>query len=204
MEPSREYEYNEEDQPRHSTVAAMSDIFEGDHPPAPPSVRSGRGETRPPGLDDPDYDQWNPPVEAAGPAIEQPEAGDPTKPWAGYDAPRLEPPTKVQKKGEWTCPQHGPLCKPGICKERARVERDERMRIEREGWEELRIQREARRAKNKKKEEKREKDAEAMGLGGRDRPSHLRRGSASSKMSKSDSDTSRDGGTVSPITLSHT
>jgi hypothetical protein len=125
----------------------MSDIFENDPYLAPPSARSGRGGTRPPGIDDPDYDPWNAPAEAAEPAIDQPEAVDPAAPWAEYDAPRLEPPTKVKKKGQWTCPQHGPLCNPGICKERARFEYDERMRTKREEWEEERIQREANRAK---------------------------------------------------------
>jgi hypothetical protein len=195
VEPSREYEYTEEDQPRYSIFAAMSDIFENDLYLAPPSTGSGRGGTRPPGIDDPDYDPGNAPAEAAEPAIGQPEAVDPAAPWAEYDALRLEPPTKVRKKGQWTCPQHGPLCNPGICKERARFEYDERMRTKREEWEEERIEREANRAKWK---EEREKEAEAMGLGGRQRPPHLRRGAPSSSGNKSgsDSDTSRDEGTV--------
>ncbi|KAN0137854.1 hypothetical protein V8E53_004338 [Lactarius tabidus] len=191
VEPSREYEYTEEDQPRYSIFAAMSDIFENDLYLAPPSTGSGRGGTRPPGIDDPDYDPGNAPAEAAEPAIGQPGAVDPAAPWAEYDALRLEPPTKVRKKGQWTCPQHGPLCNPGICKERARFEYDERMRTKREEWEEERIEREANRAKWK---EEREKEAEAMGLGGRQRPPHLRRGapSSSGNKSRSDSDTSRD------------
>ena len=203
-EPSRVYEYNEEDQPRHSRAAAMSDVFERDPlppPPAPPSVRGGRGGgARPPGIDDPDYDPWNDPpppapADTARPStVEQPpEIVDPAAPWAGYGAPRLELPTKIQKKGTWTCSQHGALCSPGICKERAKYEAAERMRIKREEWEEKRIQREASRAKKKKKEEKREKDAEAMGLGGRPRPPHIR-GNSNSNRSETNSDTSRDDG----------
>jgi hypothetical protein len=170
----------------------MSDIFENDPYPPAPSVRSGRGGTRPPGIDDPDFDPWNAPAEPAGAAFDQPEVVDPAKPWATYGAHRQELPTKVQKRGEWSCNLHGPLCKPGICKERARVERDERMRIEREGWEEQRIQREANRAKKKAKEAKREEEAEAMGLGGRQRP-HLR-GNNNSNSNKSGTDTDTDDG----------
>jgi hypothetical protein len=133
---------------------------------------------------------WNLPPEAtARPTINLPEAGDPVAPWAGYDALRLVPPTKVKKMSEWVCPQHGLLCSPGICKERARLERDERMRIEREKWEEQRIQREARRAKKKEREERREKEAEAMGIGEPQRPPHFR---GSSKRSGTDTETSRD------------
>ena len=201
MEPSRAYDYTEEDQPRHSTVAAMSAIFDDDPPPVAPSVRSGRGGARPPGMDDPDYDPWNAPADAAEPVIDQSEACDPATPWVNYDAPRLEPPTKVKKKGEWTCPQHGSLCNPGICKERARVERDKRMRDDREKWEKEKREREAKYQKKRDREKKK-----AMGEGERDRPPHLRRGTTSSGNNNSnnnsdpDTDTSRDRGTVSPTT----
>jgi hypothetical protein len=135
---------------------------------------------------------WNLPPEAtARPTINQPEAGDPVAPWAGYDALRLVPPIKVKKMSEWVCPQHGLLCSPGICKERARLERDEQMRIEREKWEEQKIQHEARRAKKEEREGRREKEAEAMGIGEQQRPPHLRGGS---NRSGTDTSTSRDEG----------
>lgn len=55
-------------------------------------------------------------------------------PWDGYNMPRPDPPTKVIKRhgDEWVCPKHGPMCIPGICTVRARVERDERWQKERE------------------------------------------------------------------------
>ena len=163
------------------------------------------------GLDDPDYDPWNPPADAPAPASDQSEEGDVTPPWEDYAQPRQEPPTRVKKKGKWTCPQHGPLCNPGICKERARVERDERMRNEREKWEEEKKQREFRRAKEQQKRER--KNAGAMGEGeresGRERPPHLRENapssSSSSNNSGSDSERSHNRGIVfhSPTTLTY-
>jgi hypothetical protein len=162
----------------------MSDIFEDEFVPPPTSVRNGGGGgggTRPPGLDDPDYDPWNPPADdVAPPASDQSEAGDPATLWEGYDAPRMEPPTKMKKKGEWECSQHGSLCSPGICKERARFERDQRMQKEREKWEEEKKQREFRRAKAQHKKENKKASS-----------------SSSSSGSGSDSDTSRDQGIVS-------
>ncbi|KAF8262690.1 hypothetical protein EI94DRAFT_1743006 [Lactarius quietus] len=185
-EPSRNYEYAEEDQPKHSTVAAMSDIFN----------------------DDPDYDQGNPPADAAEHAIDQSEAGDPEAPWEGYDIPRQEPATKViiKPEGEWKCSQHGSLCSPGICEERARFEHDKRMEENRKKREEERKRREARREKNRKRREKKDAEAEAMGQGGRGPPPHFRRGNTSSggggsnnNASVPDTDPSRDrGSSVSP------
>ena len=190
VEPSRNYEYNEEDKPRHSTVAAMSDIFEDDYiPPAAPVRNGGGGGTRPPGLDDPDYDPWNPPADEAPPESNESEAGEPATLWEGYDKPRLEPPTKSKKKGEWTCSQHGSLCTPGICKERGRFERDKRLREEREEREEKTRERNLRREKN---QQKRKKKADAIAEG-----EHSGNVSSSgSSNSDSDSDTSRDQGTV--------
>ena len=149
------------------------------------------------GLDDPDSDPWNPPADAPAPASYQSEVGDVTPPWDDYAKPWQEPPTRVKKKGEWTCPQHGPLCNPGICKERARVERDERMRNEREKWEEEKRQREARRARDQLKRER--KKAEAMGEGEsewRERPPLLRGNVSGSSSSGSDNDISHNQGTV--------
>jgi hypothetical protein len=128
IEPSRLYEYNEGDEPRHSTEAAMTDLLDDGFFIEAPSAGSGSGVNRALGPDDPDYDPWNPPAE-------------PVNLWEGYDTPRLELPTKVKKNGEWTCAQHGSLCTPGICKERAKFEHDDRMRNNREKWEDERVPR---------------------------------------------------------------
>jgi len=55
-------------------------------------------------------------------------------PWDGYNTPRQDPPSKVKKRRgeEWICLQHGPMCNPGICTVRVRVEHDERREKERE------------------------------------------------------------------------
>lgn len=186
IEPSQVYDYNEEDQPRYSKAAAMSDLFgDDDSAPVATSVRNGGGGTRPRGLDDPDYDPWNQPEDAAAPVNDQPQAGGAAAPWKGYAEPRLEPPTKAKKKGEWTCSQHGSLCSPGICKERARFERDKRMQEDRERWAEEKRRRDEYRAKAKLKKER--KEAEARGEG---------EGETSS--SGSDDDTSHDQGPSAP------
>ena len=187
-------------------MAAMSAIFDDvDPPPATPSVRSGHSGTRPPGIDNPDYDLGNALADAPEPAINQSEAGDPGTPWKDYGARRLEPPIKSKKNGEWTCSQHGSLCNPGICDEHAQVERDKRMRDRREKWEEEKRQREAKYQKKRVKEKKK-----ATGEGERDRPPYLRRGNASSgnsssnNNSDSNTDTSRDRGTVFLLTSAYT
>ncbi|KAH8995909.1 hypothetical protein EDB92DRAFT_105687 [Lactarius akahatsu] len=194
IEPQRVYDYyNEDDQPRDSTAAAMSDLFDGY---SFPEASSGASGARPLGLEDPDHSPLIPPADVAAPASGQSQAGGAVNLWEGYDAPRLEPPTKVQKKGEWTCPQHGSLCSPGICKERARVERDRRVRDEREKWEEERTQREMRRAKEELKRER--KKAKATGEGVDELLPHLRGNTSSSSSSGSDSDTSHDEDSSAP------
>lgn len=52
-----------------------------------------------------------------------------------YSTPRPDPPTKVKiRRGdEWICLQHGPMCSPGICTARARVDRDERWKSAKDG-----------------------------------------------------------------------
>ena len=186
----------------------MLAIFnDDDPPPATPSVRSSRGGTRPPGIDDPDCGPGNALVNAPEPAIDQPESGYPVTLWPRYGARRLEPQTKEKKDGEWTCPQHGPLCNPGICQEWEQVVRDKRMRDEREKWEEEKRQREAKYQKKRDKEKK-----NTMGENERYRPPHLRRGNASSGSNSSSSDnnsdnntdTSRDRGAVFPTTSAYT
>ncbi|KAH9018786.1 hypothetical protein EDB83DRAFT_2570317 [Lactarius deliciosus] len=200
IEPQRAYDYyNEDDQPRDSTAAAMSDLFDGY---SFPKAAFGPSGARPLGLEDPDNSPLILPADVAAPTSGQSRAGGAVNLWEGYDAPRLEPPTRVQKKGEWTCPKHGSLCSPGICKERARVERDRRMRDEREKWEEERTLREVRRAEEELKRER--KRAKATGEGVDELPPHLRENtssSSSSSSSGSDSDTSHDEGTASLTTV---
>jgi hypothetical protein len=106
----------------------MADLFDDGFMAEASSARSGDGGTRALGPADPDYDPYNSPAE-------------PVNLWEGYDTPRLELPTKVKKNGEWTCSQHGSICTPGICKERAKFERDDRMRNNREKWEDEKVPR---------------------------------------------------------------
>ncbi|KAH9058217.1 hypothetical protein EDB87DRAFT_1627177 [Lactarius vividus] len=194
IEPQRAYDYyNEDDQPRDSTAAAMSDLFDDYSFPEAAPVASG---AIPLGLEAPDHSPLILPADVAAPASGQSRVGSTVNLWEGYDAPRLEPPTKVQKKGEWTCPQHGSLCNPGICKERARVERDRRMRDEREKREEERTQREVHRAKEQLKRER--KRAKATGESVDELSSHLHENTSSSSSSGSDSDTSHDEDSSAP------
>ncbi|KAH9058216.1 hypothetical protein EDB87DRAFT_1578208 [Lactarius vividus] len=169
IDPLRAYEYNEEDQPRHSTMAAMSDITEDEPASIPTSVRSGSGGTTPLGLDDPVCVPCNPPAEAAAPVSDQSQAGDAATVWEDYAKPReKEPP----KEDEWDCPMHGPLCKPGICEERARVEREKRQSDERKKREEEKKLRDARRTKAQQ-ERGRKAEAKGQGESGRELPPHL-------------------------------
>jgi hypothetical protein len=153
-------------------------------------VKNDSGGTRVLGPDNDDYDPWNPP------------AGTENL-WEGYDTPRLEPPTKPKKNGEWMCSQHGSLCSPGICQERGRFERDERMNKERWGLEQEKVQRDIKRTRVRQNKEK----TAVAGGGGkgewRSRPAHLRSNSSSSRSdsdsssnSGSDSNTTRNQGTV--------
>ncbi|KAH8984208.1 hypothetical protein EDB86DRAFT_163377 [Lactarius hatsudake] len=199
IEPARTYDYTEEDQPRPSTVAAMSDIIEDELASIATSIGSGSGGTRPLGLDDPECVPCNPPAEAAVTVSDQSQAGDTATMWEDYAKPReRELPAKLE--GEWDCPQHGPLCKPGICKERARVEREKRQSDERKKREEEKKLRDARREKAQKK---RGKKAKVMGQGEsrRELPPHLPGnalgGSSSNNNNGSDNDSSRGRGTVS-------
>lgn len=161
----------------------MTYILEGDD--LPYIYVRGDGGTRPPGIDDTDYDPWSPAADDALPVDQSFE-------WDGYDAPLREPPTKLPKKGEWKCPEHGPLCNPDICKERASYELAKRLQEERERREKENLDREVKRAKALKKERKK---ADVMAEG----PRSGRSGS------NSDGDVLRDEGTI-PIArlLSHT
>ena len=94
--------------------------------------------------------------------------------WDNYDAPRWEPPTKVIIKGgeEWICPEHGSICKPGICKARARFEAERRREKERD--ERLEAKRRRQEKWKKAAEKKARKIAQAEGREvSRDLPSHV-------------------------------
>ena len=171
IDPDQDYEYEDEDRPKRSTAQAMKDFSNS--------------------LDDEPTQDW---TRADWEAVYDRDHD----PWNGYAAPKWEPPTKTNRKGGevWKCPQHGPTCNPGICKERARVERDRR-------WEEERMKRED---DKKKRQEKREretqrKERKLARAEGRepevtyDPPPHFgngrRRGSNNSDSTSNDSD--RDG-----------
>jgi len=114
---------------------------------------------------------------------------DDRDPWNGYDAPKWEPPTKINTKGgeKWQCPDHGPLCNPGICKERARVELERRRQKEQEERQEAKRRREEKWEREKKKKENREAKAAGRDLP-HDLPPHLAGGSDGGSDSSSSSD----------------
>jgi hypothetical protein len=122
-------------------------------------------------------------------------------PWDGYDAFRPDPPTRVKKRGddEWICPQHGPMCNPGICKALARVERDERWRKEREEREEAtRKRKEAREMRARRRGTKLTR-ADGRGVPRSDRPRRLANGprrGASSSGSETEGDGGHDQGAI--------
>ena len=134
------------------------------------------------------------PADAAAPAGDPSRVGGVVNLLGGYDAPSLEPPTKM-KKGGWTYPQHGSHYNPSICKERTRVKRDKRMRVAREKWEEETKQREAQRAKGQVKRER--KNAESISEGeseGRSHPPRLCRNTSSGTSASSSSGSESDSG----------
>ena len=61
-------------------------------------------------------------------------------PWDGYDALRQDPPKRIRGAGrdqdKWICPEHGPICRSGICAACTRIERDMRWKEEKEDREE--------------------------------------------------------------------
>lgn len=154
VDPQRDYEYYEEDTPRRTTAAAMTDLFD-----SAPSATLIRNNAR---LHDVEEDEDS----------DEDSNEDVHSPWNGYDAPRWEPPTKINIKIEdgevWECPQHGPLCNPGICEERAKVERDRRKQKERDD------RAEAKRIRLEKWEKKKlKKEQELAELEGREVPIEL-------------------------------
>jgi hypothetical protein len=122
------------------------------------------------------------------------EAAVEDNPWDGYDAPRPDP-LREKRKGEdrWFCPQHGPLCSPGICTARARVERDERWQKEREEREENKRRWKERRGRRPR----RRPDGQEAPRG--DQPAHLAngpRGASSTRGSGSEAEGSFDQGAM--------
>jgi hypothetical protein len=95
-------------------------------------------------------------------------------PWDNYDAPRWEPPTKVNIKAgeEWICPAHGSTCNPGICKARARVEFERRKEKERDERLEAKRRREEKWKKAAEKKERKIAQAEGREVS-HDLPPHL-------------------------------
>ena len=185
IDPDQDYEYPD-DRPKRSISVAMNEVFDGaaeaDLPPATWGI-GDNGITE----DDP-------------------------KPWNGYTATKWEPPTKINRKGpdreEWKCPDHGPMCNPGICKERARIERERRWLKEHEE------RMEKKRERDDKREQKRLKDERklARAEGTYDQPpqfANRQRSTNGSDSSSSNSDstgseTDRDGsrnGGVSLVTI---
>lgn len=166
IEPDRGYDYDEEDVPKRSTSDAMKDIFHG----APKGAASVENaglhnlEEEEEELED-DYLAWNYPHAVDATTREWSPADDevdPKNPWDRYDAPRMEPPVKINIKGgeEWICPEHGSTCSPGICKARAYVEHMRRKEKERDERQEAKKKRQE---KFMKAAERRERKAQAEG-----------------------------------------
>jgi len=176
IDPYQDYDYDEDDVPKRSMADAMKDVFGV----APKPVQVTRQA---------------PPVNGEG-------VGRAENLWKGYAVARKDAPTKVNIKagGErWECPQHGPLCNPGICNARYSVECERRFAEERaEREEETRKRKE--RWKRKERKEARKKRAEEGGLedsldGSSDRGSGSRSNGSSSSSTNGDSDSDGSSGT---------
>lgn len=160
VDPDQVYEYDDDNRPKRSVADAMKEAFDGDS--------------------DGDLAQdWPRDTRVVG------DDGDP---WNGYDAPKWEPPTKINTKGgeKWECPVHGPLCNPGICKARAKVELERRREKEQEERREAKRRREEKWERERKKKENREARAAGRELP-HDLPPHLAGGSESGSGSGSSS-----------------
>jgi hypothetical protein len=160
IDPDRNYDYEEEDVPKRSTADAMKHIFDG-APRVAASVGNDAGLHDLEEEEEDDYLAWNYPEAVRTTTRDWTPAGDededgPENPWDGYGAPRWEPPTRVNIKGgeRWICPEHGPTCNPGICKERARVEAERRRDKEHEERLEAKRKREEKWKKTAEKKER--------------------------------------------------
>ena len=154
IDPDDDYEYEEEDLPKRSTVDAMNAIF--DSAPGVAANDAGLQEEE----EEDEYLTYNY-LQATRTANRDrtpaggADDGDAENPWKGYDVPRQEPPTRFNIRGgeKWICPYHGPTCRPGICEARADVEGERRR-------EKVRNEREEARRKGKEMREKRKKAAD--------------------------------------------
>jgi hypothetical protein len=154
----------------------MRDIFDG----APPVGAPVGDDVDLQGLEEEEED-WNHPQAVHTTTRDWTPAGgedeyDAENPWHGYDAPRWEPPTKVNIKGgeKWVCSKHGPTCNPGICKERAHIEFERRKEKETEERLEAKRKREEKWKKNAEKKERRLAQAEGREVS-HDLPPHFSR-----------------------------
>ena len=131
LDPDQDYEYQDDDKPKRSISEAMKAAF----------ANTANADNLPPAT-------WG---------VEDGIKDDP-EPWIGYAAPKWEAPTKINRKGpdreEWKCPDHGPMCNPGICKERARIERERRWLKEHEERQEKKRERDEKREQKRLKEER--------------------------------------------------
>lgn len=167
IDPDQDYEYDEEDIPRHSTADAMKAMFdnvpnlqEGDNYLEwnyPQAVRTTRG--------------WTP----AGDEVEVEVEVNTGNPWDGYEVPRKEPSTKVIIKGgkEWICPDHGPTCKPGICEAWAHVEYMRRKEKKYEMLQEAKWKRQEKWRREEERRERRRAQAEGREVSPHDPPPHF-------------------------------
>ena len=183
--------------PRPSTAVAMMNLF--GIAPNSAYVRSG-------GI--PRGTEEGPSTPGAVPVRDQTRLDGKTEvednPWDGYDAFRPDPPTRVKNRGKekWICPQHGPMCNPGICKARGKVERDERWRKEREEREEAKQKRKEARETRARGRGRRRKPTRAEGpkVPRCDQPARLangpRRGRSSSSSSSETEGDARDQGEI--------
>ena len=185
IDPVQDYEYDEEDIPKHSTADAMKAIFDNV-----------------PNLDEGDrYLEWNYPqaVHTRGwtPAGDEVEVEvkvevDTGNPWDEYDVPRWdEPPTKVIIKDgkEWNCPVHGPTCKPGICEARAHVEFIRRKQKKHEELQEAKRKRQEKWKREDERRKRRQAQAEGSEVSPHDTPhfAHRYRGAGGNGSDSEDS-----------------
>jgi hypothetical protein len=118
----------------------------------------------------------------------------------------MEDPTKINIKGgeEWSCPEHGPMCNPGICKLRARLESERRRQKEVKDREEAKKKRLEKWKKQAEKKERKLARAEGREVSSYDPPPHLASyryrgagsGSGSGSGSESEDDGSKDSGSL--------
>ena len=189
IEPDQDYDYEDEDLPRRSTADAMKALYDG-----APSASVGNNAGLHDVEEDVDYLAWTYPEALSATTRDWSDelGGDPDKPWEDYDAPRMEPPTKVNIKGGelWICPLHGPLCNPGICKARRQLEK------QRQDAQEIEDRQKAK-EKRLKNQEKKKLKAERQGLS-HEPPPHWYKGaggdSSSSRGSGSGSDSDSEDG----------